>query len=84
MKEGVETEPRQSKHFLSYGKAGDPEKDAKRAAEYEARRAKRLEKDEKKIIRKYLVIFYGQLLAVYSGFENMIASSIWNAHTFSV
>ena len=29
-------------------------------------------------------ILTGQLLAVYSGFENMIASSIWNAHTFSV
>lgn len=32
--------------------AGDPEKDAKRAAEYEARRAKRLEKDEKKGYKK--------------------------------
>ncbi|KAF6043707.1 hypothetical protein FOB58_005422 [Candida parapsilosis] len=52
VKEGVETEPRQSKHFSSYGKAGDPEKDAKRAAEYEARRAKRLEKDEKKDYKK--------------------------------
>lgn len=32
--------------------AGDPEKDAKRAAEYEARRVKRLEKDEKKGYKK--------------------------------
>lgn len=42
----------QQKHFLPYGKTGDPEKDAKRAAKYETRRAKRLEQDEKRGYKK--------------------------------
>ncbi|KAI5961344.1 hypothetical protein KGF57_001767 [Candida theae] len=50
-KEGVESH-HQHKHFSPYGKTGDPEKDAKRAAEYEARKAKREAKDKKRGFKK--------------------------------
>ncbi|KAI5949826.1 hypothetical protein CANMA_005406 [Candida margitis] len=43
---------KQPRPFSAYGKTGNSEKDAKRAAEYEARKARRDEKDEKRGFKK--------------------------------